>query len=84
MTGLAYDYQPKAPRQAHEPDTHEDPEESLLMWQYSDAAPIADLLASWEENFRSLEWTANPYDTEGGMLLRADNMTDVSSLCLSS
>lgn len=81
-TGLAYDYQPKAPRQAHEPDPHENPDEFPLIWQYSDAAPIEDLLDSWIENFRSLEWTANPYDTEGGIMLKADDMTDVSPISL--
>lgn len=70
----ATDYQPRAPRKKGVPDPESIPE----IWRYSETLPVAELLASWEQKFRSLEWTADPFNVEGGMMLRYDRATDVS------
>lgn len=54
-----------------------DPETTPQIWRYYETLPIAELFASWEQNFRSLEWTANPFNFERGMMLRYDGATDV-------
>ncbi|KAG9531060.1 hypothetical protein KCU93_g2321, partial [Aureobasidium melanogenum] len=68
----ATDYQPQAPRKKGVPDPETTPE----VWRYSETLPVADLLALWEQKFRSLEWTANPFNVEGGIMLRHDRATD--------
>ncbi|KAH0009669.1 hypothetical protein KCU78_g10618, partial [Aureobasidium melanogenum] len=68
----ATDYQPQAPRMKGVPDPETTPE----IWRYSETLPVADLLALWEQKFRSLEWTANPFNVEGGIMLRHDHATD--------
>ncbi|KAI5202618.1 hypothetical protein E4T39_04705 [Aureobasidium subglaciale] len=70
--GTAIDYQPQAPRKKGVPDPETTPE----IWRYAETLPVAELLASWEQKFRTLEWTANPFDVEGGIMLRYDRMTD--------
>lgn len=39
------------------------------------------MLAMWKQHFRSLDWTVDPFNEEGGMMLRYDRATDVR-LCL--
>lgn len=69
----ATDYQPQAPRKKGVPDPETTPE----IWRYSETLPVADLLALWEQKFRSLEWTSNSFNVEGGIMLRHDRATDV-------
>lgn len=71
--GTATDYQPQAPRKKGVPD----PEAAPEIWRYSETLPVADLLALWEQKFRSLEWTADLFNVEGGIMLRHDRATDV-------
>ncbi|CAD0111528.1 unnamed protein product, partial [Aureobasidium uvarum] len=73
LVGTATDYQPRGARKAGVPDPSTTPQ----IWRYSETKPIAELLASWEQKFRSLEWTVNPFNDEGGMMLRHDRATDV-------
>jgi len=47
------------------------------IWRYSETKPIAEMLASWKQKLRSLEWTVDPFNEEGGMMLRYDRATDV-------
>ena len=35
------------------------------------------MLALWKQKFRTLEWTVDPFNEEGGMMLRYDRATDV-------
>ncbi|KAG9682340.1 hypothetical protein KCU76_g13871, partial [Aureobasidium melanogenum] len=70
--GTATDYQPQAPRKKGVPD----PEAAPEIWRYSETLPVADLLALWEQKFRSLEWTADLFNVEGGIMLRHDRATD--------
>ncbi|KAI5236667.1 hypothetical protein E4T42_09393 [Aureobasidium subglaciale] len=70
--GTATDYQPQAPRKKGVPD----PETTSEIWRFAETSPVAELLASWEQKFRTLEWTANPFNAEGGIMLRYDRMTD--------
>ncbi|KAI4853926.1 hypothetical protein E4T44_00545 [Aureobasidium sp. EXF-8845] len=46
------------------------------IWRWSKTAPVAELLDSWEQKFRTLEWTVNPFNEECGMLLRYDRATE--------
>jgi hypothetical protein len=72
--GTAIDYQPRGARKAGVPE----PETVAGIWRWSETAPVVELLESWKQKFRTLEWTVNPFDGEGGMMLRYDRVTDVS------
>jgi hypothetical protein len=71
--GTATDYQPQGARKAGVPE----PGTVAEIWRWSKTAPVAELLDSWEQKFRTLEWTVNPFNEEGGMLLRYDRATEV-------
>jgi hypothetical protein len=73
--GTAIDYQPRGARKAGMPEPGTVPE----IWRWSETATVAELLESWKQKFRTLEWTVNPFDGEGGMMLRYDRVTDVRS-----
>jgi hypothetical protein len=77
LVGTAIDDQPQAPRSVGVPDPETAP---LPMWRYSNTLPVAEMLASWEQNFRSLEWTVDPFNADGGMMLRWNRETDVRLL----
>ena len=55
-----------------------DPDDTPEIWRYYETLPVAEMLASWEQKFRSLEWSVDPFNNEQGMLLRYDRATDVS------
>jgi hypothetical protein len=76
FVGTAVDHQPRGARKAGVPEPGTVPE----IWRWSQTAPVAELLESWKQKFRTLEWTVNPFDGEGGMMLRYDRVTDVSLL----
>ncbi|CEJ80162.1 hypothetical protein VHEMI00365 [[Torrubiella] hemipterigena] len=67
------DYQPGGPLKASETTAETDPND---FWHSYETRPVAEFFGLWEERFYSLEWTVDPFDDEGGMLLRYDNMTD--------
>jgi hypothetical protein len=71
-TGTATDWQPKAPLRKGMP-SRTTPE----LWRFHETLPVAELLASWEQKFRTLEWTVDPFNDEGGMMLKWDRATDV-------
>lgn len=71
--GTAIDYQPRSARKKGVPEPGTVPE----IWRYSETKPIAEMLASWKQKFRTLEWTVDPFKEEGGMMLRYDRATDV-------
>jgi hypothetical protein len=73
FVGTAVDYQPRGARKAGVPEPGTVPE----IWRWSETAPVAELLESWKQKFRTLERTVNPFDGEGGMMLRYDRVTDV-------
>nr|POE85218.1 hypothetical protein CFP56_67375 [Quercus suber] len=70
--GTATDYQPRASRKTGMPEPESTPE----FWRHFETLPVVELLASWEQKFRCLEWTADPFNAEGGMMLRYDRATD--------
>jgi len=71
--GTAIDYQPRSARKKGVPE----PGTVSEIWRYSETRPIAGMLASWKQKFRTLEWTVDPFNEEGGMMLRYDRATDV-------
>lgn len=71
------DYQPGAPLKASETTPETNPDD---FWHSCETRPVAEFFSLWEDRFHSLEWTVDPFDDEEGMLLRYDNVTDVSSL----
>ena len=71
--GTAIDYQPRSARKKGVPEPGTVPE----IWRYSETKPIAEMLASWKQKFRILEWTVDPFNEEGGMMLRYDRATNV-------
>lgn len=75
--GTAIDYQPRAARKEGVPE----PGTVSEIWRYSETKSVTDMFASWKEHFRSLDWTVDPFNAEGGMMLRYDRATDVR-LCL--
>jgi hypothetical protein len=75
--GTAIDYQPRGARKAGVPEPGTVPE----IWRWSETKPVAELLESWKQKFRSLEWTVDPFNDENGMMLKYDRATDVR-LCL--
>ncbi|TQV93182.1 hypothetical protein IF1G_07760 [Cordyceps javanica] len=69
------DYQPGGPSRAPESNAETNPDD---FWHSRETRPVAEFFGLWEERFRSLEWTVDPFDDEAGMLLRYDNATDAS------
>jgi hypothetical protein len=72
-TATAIDYQPRGARKAGVPE----PGTVAEIWRWSETAPVAELLEAWKQKFRTLEWTVDPFNEEGGILLRYDRATDV-------
>ncbi|KAH8694322.1 hypothetical protein BGW36DRAFT_384747 [Talaromyces proteolyticus] len=67
------DYQPGGPSKASETNAETNPDD---FWHSRETRPVAEFFSLWEERFRTLEWTVDPFDDEEGMLLRYDNATD--------